>query len=79
MDTSTRPPETIYRARREALSGLPLSEVARRAGLNKGTLSLIEQGRLIPTVDQAEAILSVLEAERWRRDIEARDAEARAR
>lgn len=64
MDTVTRRPESIYRARREALPGLALSEVARRAGMNKGQLSLIEQGRLVPTIEQAEAILAVLEAER---------------
>lgn len=58
---------TIYRARREAIEGLSLSEVSRLSGINKGTLSLIEQGRLLPTVEQAEAILSTIEHERDRR------------
>jgi len=56
----TRPTKALaWRTRRET-SGLTLSEAARRAGLNKGVLSMIETGRMVPTPAEAEAILAVL-------------------
>lgn len=70
MGATTREPETIYRARREALTDPPLAlnELARRIGMSGGILSLIERGRMVPTVAESEAILQALEAERRRRD-----------
>jgi len=53
----TRTPD--WREQREQ-RGLTLSEVARRAGLNKGDLSRIETKRLVPTADEARAILRAL-------------------
>jgi len=41
--------------------GLSLIEVARRAGLNKGTLSAIETRRTVPMPFEAAAILRALE------------------
>ena len=52
--------DTTWRGRRQA-TGLSLSELARRAGLNKGTLSMIETGRMVPTPDEARLILRVIE------------------
>lgn len=70
MGARTSEPETIFKARRQALSDPPLAlnELARRIGMSGGILSLIERGRLLPTVDQAEAILSGIDAERRRRE-----------
>lgn len=44
-------------------TGLSLSEVARRAGLNKGRLSILERG-VPPTSAELEAILAVLRTAR---------------
>ena len=52
---------TTWRQRRIA-AGLTLSEVARRSGVSKGTLSRIERG-WPASVDQALAIARVIEAE----------------
>lgn len=45
-----------------ASRGLSLSEVARRAGVGKGTLSELESGRRNPTLDTLFAITTALEA-----------------
>ena len=70
MGATTREPETIYRARRETFTDPPLAlnELARRIGMSGGILSLIERGRMIPTVAEAEAILAGIEDERRRRE-----------
>lgn len=47
-------------ARRAA--GLSLRELEQRSGVNRGLLSLLERGRLIPTPDQAAVILRALTA-----------------
>lgn len=51
-------PQTPIRQIRLA-SGLSLSEVARRAGINKGRLSIIERG-VPPSDDEARRILAAL-------------------
>ena len=64
---------TIYRKRRLEVADLKLTEVARRVGvlldrsMNRGTLSMIETGRMNPTLEEADAILHVIEAERLSR------------
>lgn len=55
---SRRAPTTWTGLRAER--GLSLRQLEARTGINRGTLSLIEAGRLIPTPDQAAAILEVL-------------------
>ena len=56
----TRPTKALaWRTRREA-TPLGLSELARQANINKGVLSMIETGRMVPTPAEAEAILAVL-------------------
>lgn len=57
--------ETRYRDWRQMRlqAGLSLAEVARRAGLNKGTLSAIETRRTVPMPFEAEAILRALKEE----------------
>jgi len=47
--------------------GISLSELSQRVGINKGTLSYIEGGRMVPTADEYERVMSTL-----------RDAEAAA-
>lgn len=46
-------------AERVAL-GLSLAELARRSGVSKATLSLAENGRLIPTAAEWQAVSDVL-------------------
>lgn len=49
-----------YRAMREAVEPhLSLSELARRTGINKGRLSIIERG-VTPTDEERAALLRVL-------------------
>jgi len=43
------------------IRGLSLSEVARRAGIHKATLSFIETRRMVPTPAEARRILAVLD------------------
>lgn len=52
-------PQTPLRQVRLA-AGLSLSEVARRSGINKGRLSIIERG-VPPTPDEAARILAALQ------------------
>jgi len=54
-------PSTPLRAVRLA-TGLSLNEVARRSGINKGRLSIIERG-VTPTDDEASRILRVLSSD----------------
>ena len=49
-----------WRVMRE-IRGLSLSEVARRAGIHKATLSFIETRRMVPTPAEARRILAVLD------------------
>lgn len=42
------------------MTGLSLREVARRASINQGVLSMIERQRMVPTAKEAEAIVRVL-------------------
>ncbi len=50
--------------------GLSMKELARRVGINHGTLSHIEGGRMVPTGDEWSRVMAVL------RDAEARSEEA---
>ena len=62
MPTPTRhSPERDWRAWREA-TGLSLPEAARRAGINKGTLSMIENRRMVPEPREATALTDVYRA-----------------
>lgn len=46
-------------------AGLSLGELSRRVGINKGTLSYIESGRMVPTGEEFERVMAVLrDAER---------------
>ena len=47
--------------------GISLAELSKRVGINKGTLSYLESGRMVPTAAEYERVLAVL-----------RDAEAQA-
>lgn len=47
-----------------------MRDLEKRSGINRWILSLAEQGRLIPTGEEFEAVMGVLRAE------EARQAEA---
>ena len=58
MDTPTR--ERDWRQMRLD-RGLSLTEVSRRSGINKGTLSAIETRRTVPMPFEAAAILRALE------------------
>ena len=51
-------PERDWRARRIA-AGLSLPEAARRAGINKGVLSMIENRRMVPEPREVEALVDV--------------------
>ena len=55
MDTSTP-----FKAMRVA-TGLSQREVARRAGINSGRMSVIERG-LVPSADERRRLLAVLTA-----------------
>ena len=48
-----------WRAWRETIPGLSMNEVARRAGISSGRLSIIERG-VSPTEDEAERLRAVL-------------------
>lgn len=47
-------------AQRRLDAGLSISELAAASGVPRSTVGLIDQGRLIPSPDEAEAILRVL-------------------
>ena len=67
MGTTDAP--SIYRAlRQDLVPQYSLRDLERDTGISRGMLSLMEQGRLTPTVDQARAILGVLEHERRARE-----------
>ena len=48
-------------SRRRVAANLSLSELARQSGVPRSIVGLIDQGRLMPSPDQAAAILRVLE------------------
>ena len=52
-------PQTAWRAWRESIPGLSMNEVARRAGINSGRLSIIERG-VPPTTEEADKLRAVL-------------------
>jgi predicted transcriptional regulator len=52
-------PRTSWRAWRETIPGLTMNEVARRAGISSGRMSIIERG-VTPTLDEARALRRVL-------------------
>ena len=51
--------QTPWRAWRESIPGLSMNEVARRAGINSGRLSIIERG-VPPTEAEADKLRAVL-------------------
>ena len=59
--TSTQTNRNPWRSWRETIPGLSLSEVARRAGINKGRLSIIERG-VTPEPQEAARLRAVLAA-----------------
>jgi hypothetical protein len=52
-------PASPWRAWRETIPGLSMNEVARRAGINSGRLSIIERG-VVPTELEADRLRAVL-------------------
>ena len=40
--------------------GISLNELSRRVGINKGTLSYIEGGRMVPTAAEYQRVMAVL-------------------
>jgi hypothetical protein len=40
--------------------GISLTELSRRSGINKGVLSMIEHGRMVPSAQEYEAVMAVL-------------------
>jgi len=48
-------------SRRRIAANLSITELSKRSGVARSLVGLIDQGRLVPTPDQARAILSVLE------------------
>lgn len=54
--------ERDWRKLREA-RGISLSELARRTGINKGHVSMIETRRMVPHPHEARAILAALDKE----------------
>jgi predicted transcriptional regulator len=66
-DTEPTSPDRTLWAPRRARSGIGITALAERSGVNKGLLSLMERGRLMPTASQYEAVIAALdelEAER---------------
>jgi transcriptional regulator with XRE-family HTH domain len=59
--TETTSPTTAWRAWRETIPGLKMNEVARRAGIGSGRLSIIERG-VPPTPEEAAKLRAVLSA-----------------
>jgi len=51
--------------------GLSMGRLSVLSGVNKGELSLIEAGRLVPTAEQWNAVMRVLRQEREAREREA--------
>ena len=48
-----------WRAWRETIAGLTMNEVARRAGISSGRLSIVERG-VAPTAEEAARLRAVL-------------------
>lgn len=64
MSTKEKPPPLATKGfawgpQRVAL-GISLNELSRRVGINKGTLSLIENGRMVPTGAEFQRVMAVL-------------------
>lgn len=55
-----RSPWSLHRV----AAGVSLRQVAAASGINKGMLSLLEQGRYVPSPQEAEAILRAIEKHR---------------
>jgi transcriptional regulator with XRE-family HTH domain len=55
-----RSPWSLHRV----AAGVSMRQVATTSGLNRGLLSLLEQGRYVPSPQEAEAILRAIEAHR---------------
>ncbi len=47
-------------SKRRVEANLSITELAKRSGVARSLVGLIDQGRLVPTPDQATAILAVL-------------------
>jgi transcriptional regulator with XRE-family HTH domain len=54
----------LLRERRESL-GLSMNEVARRTGLAQQTVSFVERGMRMPTLDTLLRITAALEVDLW--------------
>jgi transcriptional regulator with XRE-family HTH domain len=52
-------PANPWRAWRETIAGLTMNEVARRAGISSGRLSIVERG-VMPTDEEAAKLRAVL-------------------
>ena len=48
-------------SRRRLRANLSITELSKRSGIARSLVGLIDQGRLVPTPDQAAAILRALE------------------
>jgi transcriptional regulator with XRE-family HTH domain len=68
-------PTTAWRAWRETFPGLTMNEVARRAGLTSGRLSIIERG-VPPSPQEAARLRAALSAVELPEDLKAEDDEA---
>lgn len=68
-------PTTAWRAWRETFSGLTMNEVARRAGITSGRLSIIERG-VPPSVEEAYRLRAALSTVELPEDLKAEDDEA---
>lgn len=60
------PPVPLLRTLREIRvgQGMRLSELANRSGLNRGTLSMIERGRMVASPEELVAIADALGVDR---------------
>lgn len=59
---TTKPLQTGGRAwgPERVRQGMSLAELSRRSGINKGVLSMIEHGRMVPSATEYEAVMAVL-------------------
>lgn len=49
-------------SRRRLAANLSITELSKRSGIARSLVGLIDQGRLVPSPDQAKAILDAIEA-----------------
>lgn len=45
---------------RRVAAGISIRQLAKEAGINKGTLSYVERGRMIPTAEEYEKVNAAL-------------------